>query len=183
MHRYRIKFTTSDGKTHYGIVDAYSDEAKAAKKSGEAIVQDAVYPRLHRVLESLLVDVPLGDFKMDPQTFKRIPKNEYEQYVQAELEKAEAADKAARSGLNLGRLCSVGVGDGHAYYVVTKVNKKTVQVEWRGFSPDRWVDRWLGWGGKFPLEQIKRQIEAQDALDRLFADRRSKRLNPPLPHS
>lgn len=51
--------------------------------------------------------------------------------VQKELEKEIAAiDKAAGKGLAVGRVISFGVADGTANYIVTKIRKNDVIVEW-----------------------------------------------------
>jgi hypothetical protein len=51
--------------------------------------------------------------------------------AQGELEKElNAIDKAAGEGLAVGRVISFGVGDGVACYIVTKIRKNDVIVEW-----------------------------------------------------
>jgi hypothetical protein len=62
----------------------------------------------------------------------------------------------------------VPVGDGYAFYLVTKVNPRTCDVEWRGFSPDRWTDQVLGYGGRFPRERIEPLVARESALDGIF---------------
>ena len=62
-----------------------------------------------------------------------------------------------------GKLFSVGVGDGCAFYVVTRVTKKTATVEWRGYHMDRWYDQVLGGGGTFPIDCIEPLVRWADS--------------------
>jgi hypothetical protein len=51
--------------------------------------------------------------------------------VNAELEaELDAISKAAGNGLVIGRVLTFGVADGYANYVVTKIRKNDVVVEW-----------------------------------------------------
>lgn len=51
--------------------------------------------------------------------------------INADLEaELEAIGKAAGKGLVIGRVLTFGVADGYANYVVTKVRKNDVAVEW-----------------------------------------------------
>jgi hypothetical protein len=47
--------------------------------------------------------------------------------LEAEL---NAIDKDAGPGLQIGRCLSFGVGDGYASYIITKIRKNDVVVEW-----------------------------------------------------
>jgi hypothetical protein len=60
------------------------------------------------------------------------------------------------------------VGDGYAYYVVRKVNKKTVDIEWRGYSLDRWVDFRFSIGGREKRDVIEALVRREDAMRALF---------------
>ncbi len=60
-----------------------------------------------------------------PYDFEKVRKDENEMY--AEL---DAINKAAGYGLVVGRVLSFGVADGSASYIVTKVRKNDVVVEW-----------------------------------------------------
>jgi hypothetical protein len=71
-------------------------------------------------------------------------------------------------GVHVGKLFALPVGDGHAFYVVTKVNKKTVDIEWRGFSSDRWTDFTLGEGGREKRELIERLVRREDFIRKSF---------------
>lgn len=143
MDHDQVKFN-QNGKTIYGIVDEFAKEAEAAASRGNVIVEDAILPKRYEVPESALIDIEFG---FDPD-------DEYRQYVREQQERAqEQSDRI--DGLGVGRLFHVGVGDGYASYVVLKVNKKTVKIEWRGFSMDRWVDQRFGYGGTFPRDMVE----------------------------
>lgn len=165
--RYQVRVDGMKCGTIYGIYQKYDDEAKAAAAQGKAVVEDAVLPKRYIVPESALVDIRMEPGNYDPDTEEFVAGDEYQSYVQSEFKKAQAIS-AALPGFGVGSLFSIGVADGYAYYVVTKVNRKTCRVEWRGFCPDRYVDHWLGHGGTFPLEKIATYVEHERARARLF---------------
>jgi hypothetical protein len=53
------------------------------------------------------------------------------------------------------------------YVDLTKVNKKSVAIEWRGFSLDRWVDQHFGYSGTYPRQMIERFCPVT-ALPKMF---------------
>lgn len=139
---YQVKWTDKTGKVKYGIHREYDEKAGAFAKKGLAIVDDAILPECYLVPIKDLIEIPC------------IWQGEFHLFVEAEEKKAtEASDKL--KGCVPGKLFGVGVGDGSAWYIVTKVNKKTVKIEWRGFCPDRYVDRRFGMGGSFPKDQVE----------------------------
>lgn len=145
---YQVKVTAL-GRLRYGIADAHSAAAAAHATVGNVIVADATLPERFVVSESEVIDLPLDD-------------PEYSAHVRHEYAKAVAADKAAGPGLAVGRLFTVGVGDGAAYYIVTKVNKKTVRIEWRSFDPDRYRNLHFGAGGSFPRGMVEVFVRSSD---------------------
>jgi hypothetical protein len=59
--------------------------------------------------------------------------------IQDELEKElTAIDKAAGKGLAVGRVLSFGVADGMANYIITKIRKNDVVVEWVPLGDSYW---------------------------------------------
>jgi hypothetical protein len=46
----------------------------------------------------------------------------------------KAMEKEAGTGLNVGRVVKFGVSDGYARYIITKINKKTVKLEWLDYA-------------------------------------------------
>lgn len=163
MHdHYQVKWTTRDGVAHYGYVYPTYDWTPTNERppAGKLFVNDAVLPVLHIVAEQDIVDIPLD----------HTSESEIEKHVEAEFKKAETASALLGNTFAPGKLFSLGVADGSAYYVVTKVNKKTVKVEWRGFGgADRYTDQLLGWGGTFPRPSIEQQVRRYDGLRSLFS--------------
>jgi hypothetical protein len=151
---YQVKFE-HDGKTIYGIVDRYSKEARKLPKSKRCLVEDAILPKTYVVDEKRLISLPT-DFG-----------GEYDKYVEGQLKAAQKLSDSVK-GFEPGKLFALGVADGSAWYVVTKVKGKNATVEWRGFCMDRWTDRWLGWGGTFPCSQIKPLVKAEEGMRKLF---------------
>lgn len=91
-----------------------------------------------------------GDYLMNDADEYRVREHVAAELLSYKLGKVQKLQK--------GQMFAVGVADGSAYYVVTKVNPKTCDVEWRGFCPDRWVDQVLGYGCRQPRQQIERLI-------------------------
>jgi len=157
---YCVKFVLKDNpkQVRFGIQESYSREAKSAWVKDKALmIEDAVSGEMHRVLIDLFNVIPMKvemNYNIDPKTSLPI-NNEYDKFVNEAYKQAIKADKKAGAGLKVGRMFVLPVGDGGAYYVVTKVGKTNCIVGWRGFSPDRWVDRMLGYGGSFPRRMIE----------------------------
>lgn len=161
----QVKFKVKD-ETRYGIVEEYSKEAKEAKKNGQSIVEDAITPRRY-VLESKdLIEVPFSPpiWNKEHEEFLC---GEYDEYVASEFKKALKISNEL-DNIGIGSLIMVPVADGWASYVVTKVNKKTCKIEWRGFSMDRWVDMMFGYGGTFDINLIEKIVNRGKALDNLM---------------
>lgn len=138
-------------KWQFGIVDRYSKEAiKLWKKEKALIVEDAILPRDFIIGTSQfeIVDIPL--------TLRNYGEGEYQKFVDAEFKKAIKEHNASKSWK--GKMFSIGVGDGYAYYVITKEGKGKATIEWRGFSADRYHDQVLSGGGSFAINQIKHLI-------------------------
>jgi hypothetical protein len=165
--RYHVKWKDSRG-THYGIYVDRSTFNKDIYKHipmGYAVVDDAIRPVSHAVPETALKDIPFGTFG----------ESEYDKYIQAEYDKAIALDATLPTRtVAVGALFHIGVADGSAPYVVTKVNKKTCDVEWRGYCADRWIDHYFGYGRKsVPIEDVKRYLSG-----RLFGGKKTKEWVP-----
>jgi len=152
---YQVKFT-KNGITKYGIIDDYSLQAKKAKENGLSIVCDAITPEVYTVETKDLTEIPLDSPIWNKELDTWI-ENEYDEFVTREFYKARDLSESLQK-LDVGSLFSVPITDGCAWYVVTKLNKKTCQIEWRGFSLDRWVDNVFGYGGTFPLDLVTRFV-------------------------
>lgn len=61
----------------------------------------------------------------------------------------------------LGRTVRFPMADSYALYLVTKVNKKTVELTWLKYC-DAWVDDRLGYQGTISREYIQRQKDFDD---------------------
>lgn len=160
---YQVKFKR-DGKTIYGICELYSDRAKELAKRGATIIADAVLPIAYEVLEKDLIDIELSS---EYDAKRGCMKDEFSLFVADEFDKARKLSDSLK-GLQPGKMFAVGVGDGSAHYVVTKVGKKNCTVEWRGFCPDRWHCQILGAGGEFPVSAIKPQVQRAEGLKEIF---------------
>ena len=172
---YQVKWRKAGSrKWNFGIVDRYGEEAEKAWASSHAILVDgAILPVANWVYydKDEIVEIPLSS-EWDKKT--QTMKDEYSQHTHKEYVKAQEKSKKA-TGLT-GKMFSMGVADGAAYYVVVKENKKTVKIEWRGFCPDRYFDHFLGWGGTFQKDRIERMIRAEEGLSTLFAKTREEEI-------
>ena len=156
---YQVKWM-QDGCLHYGIVARWDPESiKYYNDSRRVIIEDAVTPNRY------VVDVGA----LTPIRTSFSPPDEYTQYVEEQYRIAKANANSLPNGLLIGKLFRVPKGDGYAYYVVTKVNKKTVDIEWRGYCLDRWVDNRFGYGGREKRETVELFVRREDGLRRIFS--------------
>jgi hypothetical protein len=68
----------------------------------------------------------------------------------------------------LGRIMKFQHADSHAYYVITKVNKSTVRLDWLNYC-DAWVDDRCGYACTMDINYANQQIKRVDALAELFS--------------
>lgn len=152
LHR-ECKFTDPNTKrVVYGLIQEYDEDAKIAE--GNYLIEEAVTGKPYVVPQKEVTTIPMGEFVGGDALFD----DEFHRYMADEQKKAQDfSDNLPNDGkLHPGALFTVGVGDGYAWYVVKKVNRTTCEIEWRGFSGDRWMDcRRFGWGGKFPIKEIQ----------------------------
>jgi len=149
------------GIWYYGIVQMPLSPKHPKPKPGHVFVEDAIFPKLHEVLESELVDIPIHD-DSKPRPWE----NEFVEFVNTEFEHAQEVSDRLPPGVQKGALFGTLRGDGTAWYVVTKVNKRTAKVEWRGFSIDRWWDPMLGMGKTVPIDMIEPFCRAKGLFGR-----------------
>lgn len=154
---YQVKFRW-EGEWKYGFNDRWGDKKEAAKAHVQncLLIEDAITPQRYIVPVSDVVPI-------DIETFP----NEFTKFVDAQMDEAIAKSNSL-DGLQPGKLFRIGVGDGYAWYVVVKVNKKTCKIEWRGFCGDRWYDHWFGIGGTFSKSKIASYVEYEDGMRKLF---------------
>jgi hypothetical protein len=170
----RYEVTWQDkGSTRFGIVidpeleieEYESDEDKAALQRGYVLVEDAITGEAGWVQTAVLEDIEADHGGERGQRVDPWGAYVAEQYQDA----YQQSRNLERFGV--GALIQLPVGDGRAYYVVTKLNKRSCVIAWRGFGDDRWTDQVLGSGGTFPLERIQPLWERARALDELFGRR------------
>lgn len=155
---YRVKWQDENGNWYYGRVDKYHEAHASLIRNGLIRVEDALHPEYD--------DIPVENLTGVKLEFG----GEYDQYVDKAFEEARELSKSLPDGLHVGKLFSTPVADGKAWYVVTKVNKRTVRVEWRGFCPDDYMDRVLGSGGSFPKKVIEPLVSFTDGMRNLFGN-------------
>jgi len=168
----RIKFRAiGESNIRFGNVQQYGEDIEKLWAKGIVTIEDPI--------SGVLQDFRMSDIKIleeyewtfgehDPETHMSI-ETEYDRYINDAYKEHMKASKEAGKGLQKDKMFTVGVGDGCAFYVITKVNKKSVRIEWRGFCPDHYVDMTLGYGGSFPKHCIEPHVGWGEALDEIFA--------------
>ena len=155
---YQVKFQRN-GQWRYGIVYSTDKDTIAKWDEGIVCVTDAIRPHSWEIPIDKITPIPLqtgSDFN-----------NEYRQYVESEFQRANEHSKSL-SGLQVGSLITIGVADGSAYYVVTKVSKRKCKIEWRGFYPERYTNQFLGWGGSFDKNTITPLIQNSQPAEEVW---------------
>jgi len=158
-----VRFTWKD-EERYGQVETFpSKEVKEAAGQGELLVNDIVLPVCYRMRPRDVTVVKCTWDEKDP--------------IQKLRERAfQAARALAKSTLQFGtgKMFSLPVADGLAWYVVTKVTARTATVEWRGFQADEWKDATLGCRGTFPRPVIEQHVRRYEGLERIFGPRKRR---------
>ncbi len=160
--RYQLKVTQPDGSIAYGIHFNHEwHRGWPAPPAGQAYVEDQITGKVDLIDEKLVTELN-GSYKSPEQ-------QGVQEYVDSAFKAAQEKSDKLGNRFVKGKLFSVGVGDGSAYYEVVKVNPKTCVVEWRGFCPDRYVDQVLGYGGtRMPRENIERMVVRQETYNSIF---------------
>jgi hypothetical protein len=84
---------------------------------------------------------------------------------------SEINELARKNCTILGREIKFQMADSYAVYVITKVNKKSVQVSWINWC-DGWVDDRLGRQGTLDINYAMQQVRREDALQQLFGQKK-----------
>lgn len=151
-------------KKVFGIAAYFgSNEGKDLWKDGKVLIEDAVTPKRYAIPSTAVTPVRSEPPRLDPEK-GWIGGDEVSQHVIDEEKKQAKFDEENYDKFIVGRSFSVSVADGSATYVVTKILKTRVHIEWRGFCPDRWVDQYLGYGGSFDRERIERMVPMHKPL-------------------
>jgi len=174
MSRYQVKFNWK-GKIRFGLIDELSKEAKKYAMQGKLLIADAITPERFLVKnDANVVDIEMSmKGTMTPEGYY-VGDDEYSKHIHEEMMKAFKLSESLPSGVHVGKMFTIGVADGHAYYVITKVNKSTCKIEWRGYCMDRYTDHHFGWGGSFPLKDVARYIEREEKIHELFNKRKKE---------
>jgi len=72
----------------------------------------------------------------------------------------------------LGRTIQFQSHDSYALYIITKVNKKTVEVTWIDYC-DGWVDDRIGKTGTLTLDYAQKEIAWRDKLNVMFSAKKT----------
>jgi len=162
MQRYQVKWQShTGGETLYGIYINPEWDKKAYKglSKGMALVSDAILPTVHCVPEEDLVDVPIS---------LSLYRDEYQKYIDEAFKEAQKVSDKVGGKVAPGALFGIGVADGTAYYVVTRVwdRGRVCDVAWRGYGGgDRYTDHYFRWGRvRVPVSEIKRYVQAYQPL-------------------
>jgi hypothetical protein len=164
----------ADGNPRFGTyvdpqisLDAYEGEqAQAALRDGLVIVEDAVTGEPEWIDNDALTNIE-SSFNREQCSFD----DQYHAYVERHFAQARERSEALQS-FDIGALIALPVGDGRAYYVVTELTDSSCTLQWRGFSPDRWQDHVLGWGGQFDRDRIEPHWHSERALNEMFGQRK-----------
>ena len=144
---------------NYGLSDEERDIIAKAKEEGKVVVSDDVFPE--RRIRSLS-DLTEVEMKFDRDSEENVFHSTVDEYY----------SKQEPDTFGKGSLFSLPVADGSATYLVKRLGKKTATVTWFGaHNLDRYTDHHFGWGGTFPLQQVKRYVDQKLAMDKLFKRR------------
>jgi hypothetical protein len=167
-----VKWIEPGRGVQYGLASMYGPEEKFNERAarGVVLVEHAVFPYSFEVEEGLLVDLkgPFGRMNADGVFWGGC---ECRNYVSLSMLLHEALQPSGNA-FAPGRMFTVGVGDGYAHYVVTAVKRVNCDVEWRGFSGDRWVARPFGYGGSFRRKDVEQYC--RPGIRGLFGDSRQR---------
>lgn len=153
---YQVKLVhkMSPDQVKFGVLQFYDESADELWERDRVLVlEDAVTGALYEFKYDNW-DITLMQMtfdKQDPDTLMSID-TEYDRHLNDAYKAAIKRHNKAGNGVQKGKLCTLPVADGMAFYEIIKVNKKTCRVEWRGFSAGRYCDRRWGYGSTVPIE-------------------------------
>lgn len=156
-----VKFQHGECGTIYGIVREYGDYVEDYAKRGMKIVDCAISSHSFAVPENTpMEEIPFKGFGNFHETGYFWGGSEIDDLIAlcqvvADIREEELPDDGK---LHVHHQFSIGVADGSANYVVTKVMRKNCVIDWRAWCPDRWTDHHFGYGGQFRIDDIERYI-------------------------
>ena len=87
----------------------------------------------------------------------------------------ELVPLARRLGTLKGRTVRFPMADSYALYLVTKVNAKTVRLQWLDYC-DAWIDDRLGKGGNISYKYVQNQVAFDDHWTAMVEKRKLENL-------
>jgi len=159
----RVQYThPATGATCMGVVEKKGPASLRASAESHVLISDAITPSQVKVPIKQVTIIPEGKEKKqvwvpyqdDPV---EIGSDVYSLFIYQKLIEAYNREvNLPRDGnLHPGHQFSVPIKSGRAHYVVTSVHGDMCRVEWRGWEPERHTDCEYGWGGLFPITQIR----------------------------
>jgi hypothetical protein len=91
-------------------------------------------------------------------------KMDKQELLMEELEELAKAQKTI-----LGRTIRFPHADSYALYIITKINKNKVQLDWINWC-DAWVDDRCGYRSDIDLAYATSNVRGQDAMNELFGN-------------
>lgn len=151
-----VKFLLAD-QVHFGTV------LELDPKANEALVGDVLQPLRHRLPTAALTPFDCASGLFD----------ECQAYLDQDYRAArEQARRLPKGKVVVGKIFAIGVADGQAWYLITRVGKngKTCALEWRGWGGlDGYTDHHFGYrAGNVPVAQVAKYVRVHDGLDELF---------------
>lgn len=135
----------------YGRLNQYHESAEKCAKEGKVIIEDLETAQPYAINKSEVTPIKGECVVRDHRTGELIGGNEAQIWLYNQFKAAQKrSDAIPKDTVAEGLLLALSVADGYAYYVVTKVNKRTCKIEWRGYCPDRWFDRRYGYEATIP---------------------------------
>jgi hypothetical protein len=105
----------------------------------------------------------------DPNSIDKVMKRQ--EQLQEEIDELARANDTI-----LGRQIKFPMGDGYAYYVITKVNKRSVEITWVKYC-DAWQDSRAGYQSLLDFDYANQQVRGQDKLAEMFSKKPTRKLN------
>lgn len=111
--------------------------------------------------------------KTEPKRGKKYFENLKAKMQQQEKMWDELKVLAKANNTLLGRIIKFQHADSYAFYIVTKVNRKAVRLDWIDYC-DGWVDSNCGVACFIDIEFVREEIRRRDALDEMFSENKRK---------
>jgi len=159
-NHYRVAWLPPRGtRRQYGICyGTICNGGEGRLRPGNLWVDEVIRGTSLQIPEVDLIDFPLEAGWVSWDDPKMEGGDEFDHYVHDHYMKELKASEANGTRFDVGSMFVLPVGDGCAFYVIDKMGKRTLELGWRGYHPDRWVAPGFGHGGKFPVEIVHNMI-------------------------